>query len=70
MIKNATFVSVWNNDIDISCRCLVDTETKEIFDIDFVDVEDMDFGICTEEYIVFSDGTRCEIDFNDGYWYV
>ena len=68
MIENATFVSVWDNDTEISSSCLVDTETKEIFDIEVVDVEDMDLDICTEEYIIFSDGTRCDIDFDDGYW--
>ena len=70
MIKNATFISVWDNDTEISSSCLVDTETKEVFDIGVVDVEDMDLGICTEERIVFPDGTSYNVDEYDGYWYV
>lgn len=53
MIKDATFVSVWDDCTEISSKCKVDTETNRIFDIEAVDMRGMDIDICTDEYVYF-----------------
>ena len=70
MIKNATFTSVWDGGYEITTNCKVDTETKEVFDIEVSVgtedlVEELDYEYVTidgEDYPVFGD------DDND-YWY-
>lgn len=78
MIKNATFVSVWDDDVEIESSCKVNTETKEVFDIEMVDVDDFDIDTCTGEYIIL-DGVEYDVycvdyccinDIDDNeYWY-
>lgn len=64
MIKNATFTSVWDGGVAVSSNCKVDTDTKEVFDIEpgytafdvlsreYITLEGADFpvspGGCTE----------------------
>lgn len=52
MIKNATFISVWDNGYEVITNCKVNMETKEIFDIETVDV---DVDILEEEYVTIDD---------------
>lgn len=68
MIKNATFTSVWDGDISVTTHCKVNTETKEVFDIEILDVKGVDVlekefvTIDGEEYPVSCDGET-------EYWY-
>lgn len=64
MIKNATFTSVWDGGYEITSGCKVNTETKEVFDIETIDVGDdldvLEFEFITVdniEYPVSNDGT-------------
>lgn len=63
MIKNATFVSVWDDGIEIKTNCKVNTETHEIFDIEeayadgleivnkeYVTIDGMDYNAVSAEY--------------------
>ena len=73
MIKNATFVSVWDDNTVIETECKVNTETFEVFDIEMVDVSEEDFDFCVQEYIVI-DGEDYMVDkkvfaLDDEYWY-
>ena len=52
MIKNATFISVWDNGYEVITNCKVNMETKEIFDIEIVNV---DVDILEEEYVTIDD---------------
>lgn len=75
MITKAMFTSVWDDCIEINSYCKVNTETKEVFDIEGVDAEEYDVNSCTEEYITFPDGYEYSVyhrdDADDGdYWYV
>lgn len=69
MIKEATFVSVWDHGFILATRCKVDMETKEVFDIDFADVHGLE--VCEREYVTI-DGTDYPVS-NDKesteYWY-
>lgn len=77
MIKNAIFVSVWDDTYWLESDCKVNTETLEVFDIVPYNLDDIeaDLDSCTREYIYFIDedeehdvfsSTYCE----DGdYWY-
>ena len=49
MISNAAFTSVWSN-TTITTPCKVNTETREIFDIEIVDVN-TDNMILEREYV-------------------
>lgn len=49
MIKEATFTSVWDGGIEITTNCKVNLETKEVFDIEKVDVDGLE--ILEEEYV-------------------
>lgn len=57
MIKNATFVSVWDDGIEIKTSCKVNTETREVFDIEETYVDGL--GIVNEEYVIID-----EMDYN------
>lgn len=78
MIQDAMFTSVWDDGFEIHSECKVDTETKEVFDIEMVDVSDYDIGVCTDEYITLLDGKQYDVynveycsinNINDEYWY-
>lgn len=40
MIKNAKFVSVWDGGYEITTKCKVDMETREVFDIEMREVDE------------------------------
>lgn len=73
-IRSAIFVSVWDDGFEIETNCKVNTETKEITDIEVVDGVDEDgeeLEILVEEYIIigeekFSAGRRYS---GADYWY-
>ncbi|MBQ3543483.1 MAG: hypothetical protein IJA34_00600 [Lachnospiraceae bacterium] len=71
MIKNATFTSVWDGGYEITTDCKVNTETKEVFDIEISVgtenlVNELDYEYITldgEDYSVSNDSE------NTQYWY-
>lgn len=71
IIKNATFTSVWDGGYKITTRCKVNTETKEVFDVEKVVetadcVNELDYEFVTIdniEYPVSCDKKETE------YWY-
>ena len=53
MIIDGTFTSVWSNEGEVETRCKVNTETKEVFDIEQAS-GDIDYGILEYEYVTLS----------------
>lgn len=55
MIKEATFTSVWDEFSrqrqDVTARCKVNMDTKEVFDIETVNVDSLCLDILSREYI-------------------
>ena len=74
MIKTATFNSIWDGDVCISSSCKVNMETKEVFDIELVEVSD-DLDILERQFIVFDDDIEHEVvekverENDDQFWY-
>lgn len=74
-IKEATFTSVWDGGFEITVPCKVNMETREIFDIQVVDVGDS--VDCLDEEYVTIDGEdyptanydRVDEDDEETYWY-
>lgn len=69
MIKKGLFVSVWDDGYIVETSCEIDTETKEVFNIETIeDCEDLD--ILEEEYIIL-DGVKHPVsnDMTTEYWY-
>ncbi len=68
MIKNATFTSVWDGSYEVTTNCKVNTETKEVFDIEKVDI---DADVLEYEYVTL-DGNEYSVS-NDNedtdFWY-
>ena len=72
MIKNATFTSVWDGGYEITTACKVDTETKEVFDVEISEgtaeiVQELDAEYITldgEEYPVSDDPDETEYYYN------
>lgn len=52
----ATYVSVWDGGYAIESPCKIDLKTTRVFDVEQVDVEELDLLSCDEEYIVLPDG--------------
>lgn len=65
VIKNGLFTSVWDGGFEITTKCKVNTETKEIFDIEvsesntdmvehldeeYVTIDGIDYRAVTAEY--------------------
>lgn len=65
VIKNGLFTSVWDGGFEITTKCKVNTETKEIFDIEvsesnadmvehldeeYVTIDGIDYRVVTAEY--------------------
>ena len=78
MIKDATFVSVWDDGFEVETDCKVNTDTNEVFDIEMVDVNGLDLEILDMEYIIIDGNeydvypiTDCVPDelADDEYWY-
>jgi hypothetical protein len=63
MIKDATFVSVWDGGFELVSDCKVNTETHEIFDIEKVDNPVDDDGdeleILDREYVIVDGEEFC-----------
>lgn len=76
MIKNATFTSVWDGgNAAITTHCKVNTETKQVFDIEMSEVdeslESLEYEYVTidgEEYPVFSSDEK-DVNDKSAYWY-
>ena len=57
-VKNATFTSVWDGGIEITTNCKVNMKTKEIFDVEKYNGEDLESLDSLEEEYVTIDGER------------
>lgn len=66
MIKNATFVSVWDDGFEVASGCKVNTDTNEIFDIEQVCFDGLDVEILDREYIII-DGNEYDVRQYDVY---
>lgn len=63
----ATYVSIWDGGVRVETNCEFNPETKEVTDVDSVDVDGVD--ICDEEFIELPDGTEIKTFKMDGqYW--
>ena len=60
MIKNATFVSVWDDGFEVASSCKVNTDTNRVFDIEQVCVDELDLEILDREYIII-DGNEYDV---------
>lgn len=76
MIRNAYFTSVWDDGYEITSNCKVNLETKEVFDIELIDDENLeDCDILEHEYITidgedFDVFNKDEYEIEKGdYWY-
>lgn len=69
-VADAVFVSVWNEgSAVIQTHCKVNLSTREVFDIQVVDVLGSDFAFCDEEYVLL-DGERKEVEEVDGQYFL
>lgn len=78
MIKNATFVSIWDDGYEVKSDCRIDTDTNKVLDIEMVYVDKLDLEILDREYIII-DGNECNVYpitdcipdelADDEYWY-
>lgn len=63
MIKNAKFVSVWDNGYELISNCKANTETHEVFDIEMfegaVDDDGFELEILDREYIIIDNEEFC-----------
>jgi hypothetical protein len=57
-MEKATYVSIWDGCTPIESSCDYDRETKTVSNIETVDVDKMDIDICTDEFVLLSDGTE------------
>ena len=65
MIKDAKFVSVWDNEMfRFETGCRVDMNTGEVFDIEFVDVDGFDLEVLDYEGVII-DEEFYELGYND-----
>jgi hypothetical protein len=61
----ATYVSVWDDGIEVKSDCIYDTETKQIEEIEMVDISGVD--ILIEEYVELPDGYKISVDHEEIY---
>lgn len=73
MIVSGFYVSVWDDSIKLTTPCKINFDTREVFDIEQVDIEGID--VLTDEYLLDSDQKyfaqvyqKDEAEEND-YWY-
>lgn len=63
MIKDATFISVWDGGFELISDCKVNTETREIFDIttyeDAVDDDGYELEVLDREYVIVDGEEFC-----------
>lgn len=57
-IKNALFTSIWDGGYEITSNCKVNLETKEIYDIDLINMEGL--SIFEGEYVTI-EGTEYSV---------
>lgn len=76
VIKNGLFTSVWDGGFEITTKCKVNTETKEIFDIEVSEstadaVNELDEEYVTIDGVDYSASDHDDIDEDDEetYWY-
>ncbi len=76
VIKNGLFTSVWDGGFEITTKCKVNTETKEIFDIEVSEstadaVNELDEEYVTIDGVDYSASDHDDIDEDDKetYWY-
>lgn len=72
MIKDATFTSVWDGGVAVTTNCKVNLETREVFDIEPVDIDGVD--TLDEEYVTidgknYSTARDAKDDPEFEYWY-
>jgi hypothetical protein len=53
----AKYISIWDDGIEIMSDCKYNIHNNSISNVDSVDVDGMDLGICMDEYVLLSDGT-------------
>lgn len=76
-IKKATYTSVWDGEVKITTNCKVNMETKEVFDIEISDDDNIEaFDTLDSEYITI-DGINYNVVNAEekgvaktDYWYV
>lgn len=75
MIKNATFTSVWDGGYEVTTDCKVNMETREVFDIAMVEVDEsleiLDYEYITldgADYAVLNANEEDGVDKSD-FWY-
>ena len=52
---NANYISVWSNDYEIITKCVINLDSKEVEEIEIVDVPEVDDYVCTKEYVEIND---------------
>ena len=72
MVKDATFISVWDGGFELLSSCKVNTETREVFNI-AVDDDGDELENLIREYIIVN-GTEYCVESADSktdkdYWY-
>ena len=70
MIKNGTFTSVWDGGYEVTTNCKVNTETREVFDIEIAEVDDS-LDVLEAEFVTI-DGIDYSVSNDDEdteYWY-
>lgn len=53
-IVPGTYVSIWDSGFEVRSSCKVNLISKEVFDIEIVNVEDLDCEILTGEFVIFN----------------
>ncbi len=76
MIEAASFTSVWDGGHALTTSCTVNTETREITDIETADAQGEEFDVLEEQYVTVNGkkypavpaDSRDEND-SESYWY-
>lgn len=64
-IINVTYVSVWDGGVKIESEAKYDTKNNIVFDIEVVEVGNLDLEVLNREYIELDDGTELEVELGD-----
>lgn len=62
-MEKATYVSVWDDGIEVRSGCMFNKETYDVSDIEMVDLQGVD--ILIDEYIELSDGTQIRLEYDN-----
>ena len=71
-IVKGKYISVWDgNTIKIATNCMVDMETKEVFDIETINPDDYyeELDVLDEEYVIINN-KRFEVEEVNGVYYI